>query len=111
MPSSLAPDQDLYLWVEGTRLRYRDAGSGPAVLLIHGWTLDLDMWEPQVEALADSFRVIRLDRRGFGLSSGRPALTDDVADVQALCRHLALKHVSVVGMSQGARVAARLAAI
>jgi pimeloyl-ACP methyl ester carboxylesterase len=44
MPSSLAPDQDLYLWVEGARLRYRDAGSGPAVLLIHGWTLDLDMW-------------------------------------------------------------------
>ena len=111
MPSSLAPDQDLYFWVEGARLRYRDAGSGSAVLLIHGWTLDLDMWEPQVEALAGSFRVIRLDRRGFGLSSGRPALTDDVADVQALCRHLALKHVSVVGMSQGARVAARLAAI
>ncbi len=111
LASSLASDKDLYLWAEGARLRYRDTGSGSAVLLIHGWTLDLDMWEPQVEALAESFRVIRLDRRGFGLSSGLPSLTDDVADVQTLCRHLALKHVAVVGMSQGARVAARLATI
>ena len=111
LAGSLASDKDLYLSVEGARLRYRDTGAGPAVLLIHGWTLDLEMWGPQVEGLAGSFRVIRLDRRGFGLSSGRPALTDDVADAQALCRHLALNRVAVVGMSQGARVAAGLAAI
>lgn len=112
MPAGpLASDNDLYLSVEGARLRYRDAGAGPAVLLIHGWTLDLDMWEAQVEALVESFRVIRLDRRGFGLSSGTPALTDDVADARALCRHLALDRVAVLGMSQGSRVAARLAAI
>ena len=112
MPAgSLAPDEDLYLPVPGARLRYRDTGAGLAVLLLHGWTLDLDMWESQATALAGSFRVIRMDRRGFGLSSGRPALTDDVADVQALCRHLALNRVAVVGMSQGSRVAARLAAI
>ena len=111
LTSPLASDRDLYLSVPGARLRYRDTGGGPAVLLIHGWTLDLDMWEPQVEALAGSFRMIRLDRRGFGLSFGRPALTDDVADAQALCRHLALKRVAVVGMSQGARVAASLAAV
>ncbi len=109
--SSLAPDEDLYLWVEGARLRYRDRGSGPAVLLIHAWTLDLEMWEPQVDALAGSFRVIRFDRRGFGLSSGRPALADDVADAQALCRHLGLKQVAAVGTSQGARGVARLAAV
>jgi len=107
---SFLSDKDLYFPVEGARPRYRDTGTGPAILLIHGWTLDLDMWEPQVEALADSFRVIRLDRRGFGLSSGRPALADDVADTRALCRHLALNRVAVLGMSQGSRVAARLAA-
>ncbi len=111
MPGSLAPDKDSHLSVPGARLRYRDTGAGPAVLLIHGWTLDLEMWDAQVEALAESFRVIRLDRRGFGLSSGTPALTDDVADARALCRHLALSRVAVVGMSQGSRIAARLAAI
>jgi 3-oxoadipate enol-lactonase len=108
---SLTSDKDLYFSVEGARLRYRDTSAGPAILLIHGWTLDLDMWEPQVEALAESFRVVRLDRRGFGLSTGRPALADDVADVRALCHHLALNRVAVLGMSQGSRVAARLAAI
>ena len=80
------------------------------MLLIHGWTLDLEMWEPQVRALCRSFRIIRYDRRGFGLSSGRPSLADDVSDARTLCRHLQLHPVAVLGMSQGARVAAHLAA-
>jgi pimeloyl-ACP methyl ester carboxylesterase len=89
-------------------LRYREDGRGPAVIFIHGWTLDLDMWEPQSAALSTHFRVIRLDRRGFGLSTGRPSLSDDVDDIRALCRHLDLEQAAVVGMSQGARVALAL---
>jgi pimeloyl-ACP methyl ester carboxylesterase len=110
--TSLAGDAhaDLELSVAHARLRYRDEGAGPAVLLIHGWTLDLEMWEPQARALCDSFRIIRFDRRGFGLSSGQPALAHDIADVHALCEHLNLSTVALVGMSQGARVAAHLAA-
>lgn len=92
------------------RLRFRDAGAGPAVLLIHGWTLDLQMWDAQVGALADSFRLIRFDRRGFGLSSGQPSLAHDIADVRALCTRLQLSKVALLGMSQGARVAAHVAA-
>jgi 3-oxoadipate enol-lactonase len=102
------PAQDAYLQTDGATLRYREDGQGPAVIFIHGWTLDLDMWEPQSAALSTRFRVIRLDRRGFGLSSGRPSLPDDVDDIQALCRHLDLEQVAVVGMSQGARVALAL---
>src|SRR5260370_42180588 len=67
------------------------------------------MWEPQVGALSDSFRLIRFDRRGYGLSSGTPSLADDAADVQALCRHLAVRRAAFVGMSQGARILHRLA--
>lgn len=100
---------DRFLPLAGARLRYRDTGRGPAVLLLHGWTLDLDMWEPQAAALADAFRLVRLDRRGFGLSTGRPSVAADVADLQALLRHLGLERVALVGMSQGARVALRLA--
>ncbi|HMK87575.1 MAG TPA: alpha/beta hydrolase [Steroidobacteraceae bacterium] len=92
------------------KLRFRDEGAGPVVLLIHGWTLDLDMWEPQARALTDSFRIIRYDRRGFGLSSGSPSLAGDVADVLALCEHLQLRSMALLGMSQGARVSARVAA-
>jgi pimeloyl-ACP methyl ester carboxylesterase len=102
-------DTDRFLEVTGARLRYRDAGSGPAIVLIHGWTLDLDMWEPQVGDLSRTFRVIRFDRRGYGLSSGRPSLADDAADVQASCRHLGVRRAAFVGMSQGARILHHLA--
>jgi 3-oxoadipate enol-lactonase len=102
-------DRDRFLDVSAARLRYRDEGSGPAIVLIHGWTLDLDMWEPQVGALSGSYRLIRLDRRGYGLSSGTPSLADDAADVQALCRHLGVRRAAFVGISQGARILHRLA--
>jgi pimeloyl-ACP methyl ester carboxylesterase len=101
---------DLYFERDGARLRYRDEGSGPAVLLVHGWTLDLDMWELQVCDLSRTFRVVRFDRRGFGLSSGHPGIVRDVADARALCRHLGLERVACIGMSQGARVVRDLAA-
>ena len=99
---------DSYFKIDGARLRYRDDGQGPAVLLVHGWTLDLEMWEAQVALLGAAFRVIRLDRRGYGLSSGRPSLACDVTDLDALCHHLGLQHVALVGMSQGARAVLEL---
>ena len=102
---------DLYLPVTGALLRYRDEGDGPAVLFIHGWTLDLDMWEPQAVGLADAFRVVRFDRRGFGLSSGRASLNSDVRDALAVCDKLQLERLACVGMSQGARVAMHLCRI
>jgi 3-oxoadipate enol-lactonase len=108
-PGSPEPGQDHFLAVQGARLRYREAGAGPAVVLIHGWTLDLDMWDAQAAALADEFRVIRFDRRGFGLSSGRPSLAADADDAQALCRHLGVSRATFVGMSQAARVVVRIA--
>jgi 3-oxoadipate enol-lactonase len=99
---------DVYLEVEGARLRFRDHGAGPALLLIHGWALDLELWEPQVPALARSYRVIRFDRRGFGLSTGDPSLDCDAEDVVALLEHLGVERAALVGASQGARVALRV---
>jgi 3-oxoadipate enol-lactonase len=104
-----AHSADRYFISDGARLRYRDEGQGPTVVLVHGWTLDLEMWEPQVAALRGAFRLVRLDRRGFGLSSGVPVLDRDIADVEALCRHLGLGSVALIGMSQGARVVLGLA--
>ena len=91
------------LQVPGARLRYRDDGAGRAVVLVHGWTLDLDVWEPQA-ALAAELRIVRYDRRGFGLSGGRPSLEDDVGDLGALLAALGVVSPLLVGMSQGARV-------
>jgi len=101
---------DRVVVVNGTRLRYRDEGRGAAVLLVHGWTLDLEMWDPQVRVLRDTFRLIRLDRRGHGLSAGIPAPERDSEDLTALCRHLGLTRVALLGMSQGARAVLGFAA-
>ena len=107
-PRDSGPDR--YLAVDGTQLRYRDEGRGPAVLLVHGWTLDLEMWEPQVAAWRDRFRVVRVDRRGHGRSGGRPAAARDAADLAAFAQHLGLTQLAVLGMSHGARGALAFAA-
>jgi 3-oxoadipate enol-lactonase len=109
--SNLVPPADRYMEYRGAQLRFRDTGQGPAIVLIHGWTLDLDMWEPQSEALSSSFRVIRMDRRGYGLSRGRPSLHDDATDIAALLRFLDVKRFALLGMSQAARVALRVASL
>ncbi|MET0410777.1 MAG: alpha/beta fold hydrolase, partial [Polyangiaceae bacterium] len=100
---------DLFLDAPGARLRLRDDGSGPAVVFLHGWALDLDLWEPQVPMLAQSHRLIRVDRRGFGLSAGEPSLARDVEDVSFVLERCELEQVVLVGASQGARVALRAA--
>src|SRR5579864_5075991 len=109
-PDNLHP-ADRYLSVDGgVRLRYRDEGRGSAVLLIHGWTLDLEMWDAQVEAWRESFRLVRLDRRGHGFSGERGAAPRDAHDLALLCRHLQLSQVALLGMSQGVRSALAFAA-
>jgi 3-oxoadipate enol-lactonase len=105
----MGPALDDFVEVRGARLRVRTAGKGPAVLLIHGWTLDLDMWAPQFATLASRYRLIAFDRRGFGLSSGAPAIEQDLADIAQLLARLGVERVAIVGMSQGARVALRWA--
>jgi pimeloyl-ACP methyl ester carboxylesterase len=50
------------------KLGYDDAGSGDCVVLIHGHPFDRTMWQPQVAALRDGFRVVAPDLRGFGQS-------------------------------------------
>jgi 3-oxoadipate enol-lactonase len=104
MMASAKQGIDQYFNTDGARLRYRDDGRGPPLLMVHGWTLDLEMWEPQVAALRKEFRVVRLDRRGFGLSSGRPSIIQDMTDIGSLCGHLDIDRVALLGMSQGVRV-------
>ncbi len=61
------------------RIYYEDHGSGPPVVLVHGYALDGHSWEKQEAALmAAGHRVITYDRRGFGASS-RPSSGYDFA--------------------------------
>ncbi|HKE95499.1 MAG TPA: alpha/beta hydrolase [Povalibacter sp.] len=101
--------RDQFVEIRGARLRLRVEGSGPAVLLLHGWALDLDMWQPQFTELARDLRLIAFDRRGFGVSSGEPDLARDIEDACTLLEMLAVTRVAIAGMSQGCRVAVGLA--
>jgi pimeloyl-ACP methyl ester carboxylesterase len=94
-----------FMSAPGARLRFRDEGYGFPIVFIHGWTLDLEMWRPQANALRDAFRIVRMDRRGFGASDGTASLVCDVRDLTKLLDYLGLERVALVGMSQGARVA------
>jgi pimeloyl-ACP methyl ester carboxylesterase len=109
VPSRQLGAVETTLQVPGAQLRYRDTGTGPALLLIHGWALDLDIWEPSARRWEQRYRVIRFDRRGFGLSTGEPSLAADVADALAVLEQLNVPSAVVIGASQGARAALRLA--
>lgn len=100
---------DRYFHANGVRLRYRDQGEGAGVVLVHAWTLDLEVWDAQAAELSRSLRVVRLDRRGFGLSEGLPDPAADPGDLAALLDHLRLPAAAFVGMSQGARAVLGLA--
>jgi pimeloyl-ACP methyl ester carboxylesterase len=96
---------------DGVKLFYNDWGSGPVVILIHGWPLNGDMWEYQARVLAgQGFRVIAYDRRGFG-KSDQPWSGYDydtlADDLHALITKLDLHSVSLVGFSMGGGEVAR----
>ncbi len=78
-------------------------------MLLHGWALDRRIWSPQIGALSRRFRVIAVDRRGFGRSTAPPALGAEVDDLLIVKKKLGLERMILVGMSQAGRVALQFA--
>ena len=99
--------------INGQRLRFDDSGgSGPPVVLSHGFLMDREMFAPQVHALAPEFRVITWDERGFGETGfdGEPfTYWDSAADCLGLLDHLAIERAVLGGMSQGGFLSLRAA--
>jgi non-heme chloroperoxidase len=97
---------------DSVRLHIADSGgSGRPVVLIHGWPLSAQAWEPQVSVLsAAGYRVVAYDRRGFGRSDkpdsgySYDALADDLKRV---LDQYALQDVTLVGFSMGGGEVAR----
>jgi non-heme chloroperoxidase len=97
---------------DGTRLYVKQWGEGPPVVLIHGWPLSSDSWDPITHHLAENgFSVIAYDRRGFGRSD-QPSggydydtFADDLAAV--LERYASGQSAALVGFSMGGGEVAR----
>ncbi len=92
-------------------LYYEDHGTGPAVVLLHGWPVDSRSWEPQVLPLLQAgYRVITYDRRGFGRSS-RPTRGYDfdtlAADLDRVLTRLDVHEATLIGFSLGTGELAR----
>jgi 3-oxoadipate enol-lactonase len=99
--------------VDGVRLACEDAGSGPPIVLLHGFPLDHTMWNAQIEELRTHFRVIAPDLRGFGASHLNDGDAENgvgmeryAADVIALLDWLQVSEpVVLAGLSMGGYVA------
>jgi 3-oxoadipate enol-lactonase len=94
------------------RLAYDEAGTGHCVVLIHGHPFDRTMWEPQLAALSDRFRVLVPDLRGFGespVTRGSVTMREFAADIEELLDDLGIQTAAVVGLSMGGLVTMEMA--
>jgi pimeloyl-ACP methyl ester carboxylesterase len=93
------------LMTNGARIYYEVEGSGPAVVLIHAGVANLRMWDDQVPALRDDYRVIRYDTRGYGRTETDAVEFSNRADVAALLDHFGEERAHVVGVSRAGSIA------
>ena len=105
---------DIYIGKENTSpidIHYDDVGTGPPIVLIHGFPLSGRSWEKQIPPLLNAgFRVVTYDRRGFGNSS-QPSVGYDydtfASDLNRLLTELDLHDVVLGGFSMGGGEVAR----
>lgn len=99
--------------VRGARIRYSVTGDGPPVLLIQGAGVAGTGWRPQIQGLADGYRLIEFDNRGIGGSrleaGGRVAIEEMAADALAVADAEGCEAFHVVGHSMGGLIAQALA--
>ncbi len=92
---------------DGVRLSYLEAGSGPPLVLIPGWSQTAEQFKHQLDGLSDRYRVIAIDMRGHG-DSDKPASGYRIAriakDVHDALEALNLENVNLLGHSMGCSV-------
>lgn len=95
--------------INGIELATVDRGAGPPVVLLHGFPLDHTMWNAQVEALSQHYRVLAPDLRGFGRSEtgdAKVTMEQFADDVAALLDAAGVAGpITLAGLSMGGYVA------
>lgn len=89
----------------GARLYYEAEGTGHPLVMIHSALANLRQWDEQVPALADQYRVIRYDIRGFGRTETDQVEFSNRADIAALMDFVGADSAYVLGTSRGGMIA------
>jgi pimeloyl-ACP methyl ester carboxylesterase len=95
----------------GHRIAFRRAGSGPALVLLHGFFGDSRVWRKQLEALSDEFTVVAWDGPGCGESSDPPEtyrISEYAECLSSFIGALGLDQPHVLGLSFGSTLALEL---
>src|SRR5215207_4669466 len=87
--------------VNGARIYYEAAGEGDPLVLVHAGIADSRMWEDQLMAFADRYRVIRHDMRGFGTTAMVERPFSYHEDLRALLDSLLVERAHLVSSSTG----------
>ncbi len=95
--------------MNGVDVAYDDSGEGPPLLLLHAGIADRTMWDDVTPMLAERFRVIAPDLRGYGKTPLPDGPFVYAADVAGLLEGLGIERAHVVGVSLGGHVALDLA--
>lgn len=94
-----------YVIVDGGKLFYELAGKGKNIVLLHDGMVNREIWDEQFPLLAEKFRVVRYDRRGYGKSSDPEMKYSHIEDLNRLFIHLNIDKAIIFGMSSGGRLA------
>ena len=91
--------------VNGAGFHFELAGEGRPLVLLHAGICDGRMWDGQFDALAAARKVLRYDRRGFGRTTQGASAFSHVGDLAGLLSHFRIGRATLVGCSQGAKIA------
>jgi 3-oxoadipate enol-lactonase len=99
-----APSSGFVPVSDGT-LYYEVAGTGSPIVFIHAAIADRRMWNREFEVYAKDGTTVRYDVRGLGRSPPASTSYSDVEDLGALLEHLRIPSATIVGCSNGGRIA------
>jgi non-heme chloroperoxidase len=111
MTTTLQRTESTVITADGTRIYYKDWGTGQPIVFSHGWPLTADSWESQMFFLAnEGYRCVAHDRRGHGRSSqpwNGNEMDTYADDLAAVIEALDLRNLVLIGFSTGGGEVAR----
>ncbi len=89
----------------GTKIYYEVEGQGPRLTLIHAGVAHLRMWDAQVAAWRERYRIVRYDERGFGRTITEDVPYSNAEDLRGVLDHVGVDKTHLLGTSRGGSIA------